>query len=65
MGAVAAVVDAGTNLVVNIIMADAASDPASDGCFLVDVTNVLCGISWVYDPGSNTFSEPPSPAVEG
>lgn len=52
----AAVIDQQTNIVTNIIMADAHTDPAPDGYYLVDVTNVFCDIGWIYDPATQTFS---------
>jgi hypothetical protein len=55
----AAVVDSATNIVVNVIVADAAVDVAPDGCFLVDIENFSCGIDWVFDPIVNDFIAPP------
>lgn len=60
----AAVVDQTTNIVVNIIVADASVDPAPDGCFLVNVDNTPCDIGWIYDPASNTFINPNPPPPE-
>ena len=64
----AAVVDSTTNIVVNVVVADASGDVAPDGCFLVDVVNFVCAIGWVYDPVVNDFSDPnppqPSPVEE-
>jgi hypothetical protein len=40
----AAVVDSTTNIVVNVVVADASGDVAPDGCFLVDVDNFVCAI---------------------
>lgn len=63
----AAVVDLATNIVVNIIIADASVDPAPDGCMLIDADNFFCDIGWIYDPVVNDFVAPPEPApiVEG
>jgi hypothetical protein len=56
---VAAVVDLVTFLVINTIMANAAIDPAPDGCELIDITNQLeVSIGWSYDPATQTFSPP-------
>lgn len=60
----AAVVDLLTNIVINIIVANAAVDPAPEGTLLVDVTDVQCDIGWVYDPNTGTFSDPNPPATE-
>lgn len=54
----AAVVDILTNIVINIIVADAATDPAPDGTLLIDVTDIPCEIGWIYDPATGTFSDP-------
>ena len=46
-------------VVLNVIMADAGSDPAPVGCELIDITNgPQCGIGWIYDPATGTFSDP-------
>lgn len=60
----AAVIDLLTNIVINIIVANPAVDPAPEGTLLVDVTNVPCDIGWVYDPNTGTFSDPNAPATE-
>lgn len=60
----AAVVDLLTNIVINIIVADAGVDPAPEGTMLVDVTDVPCDIGWLYDPNTGTFSDPNAPATE-
>ena len=54
----AAVVDLLTNIVINIIVANAATDMPPGGTMLVDVTDVWCDIGWVYDPATGTFSSP-------
>jgi len=54
----AAVVDLLTNIVINIIVANPAVDPAPEGMLLVDVTNTPCDIGWIYDPATGTFSDP-------
>jgi len=63
-----AVVSAETNVVINVVVADASGDVAPDGCFLVDVDNFVCAIGWVYDQIVNDFSDPnppdPSPVEE-
>jgi hypothetical protein len=55
---VAAVVDATSLLVVNLIMANAQEDPPYQGTFLVDVAEQNCGIGWAYDPILRVFVEP-------
>lgn len=59
----AAVVDRSTNIVVNVIMADASTDLPPDGCVLVDVDHLACEIGWVYDPVLIDFRNP-NPPVE-
>ena len=61
----AAVIDLQTNVVDNIIVADAKVDPAPEGFFLIDVTDVFCGIGWIYDPQTGEFTNPvpPEPAL--
>jgi len=55
----AAVVDLTSFVVVNVIVADAQTDPAPSGCELIDITNnANCGIGWTYNPTSQTFSPP-------
>jgi len=60
----AAVVDILTNIVINIIVANAGVDPAPEGTLLVDVTDIPCDIGWVYDPATGTFSDPNPPPAE-
>ncbi len=61
--AVCAVVRIIDGVVVNRIMAEA-SDPAPDGCMLVDVgTTTPCGIGWTYADG--VFSPPPEVIPDG
>ena len=56
---IAAVVQLLGLIVINIIMADANVDTPPDGCELIDITNgPQCGIGWVYDPATGTFSNP-------
>lgn len=57
----AAVVEDVTNIVVNIIIADAHKDPAPDGCFLIDCTDIPCDIGWIYDPATGAFNPPVPP----
>jgi len=45
-------------VVTNIIVADAAVDPAPEGCILVDVTDRECDIGWLYDYATDTFTDP-------
>ncbi len=60
-----AVVDQDTMIVVNIIVADPSTDPPPAGCLLVGlVDGEPCGIGWVYDPVTNTFSDPNPPPPE-
>lgn len=64
----AAVVRIEDNVVVGIIIADAATDVPYVGTFLVDVDNLPCRVGWTYDPRIGDFvdpSPPPPPLVEG
>lgn len=55
----AAVVQLSDLVVIGIIMADAHTDPAPEGCELIDITNGPdCVLGWVYDPATGTFSDP-------
>tara|TARA_R110000868_G_scaffold19150_5_gene82792 strand:+ start:4405 stop:4599 length:195 start_codon:yes stop_codon:yes gene_type:complete len=58
-----AVVNLQTNIVMNVIVADAAVDPAPGGCFLVN-TEGSCNIGWVYDDVMNDFVDPNPPEEE-
>jgi hypothetical protein len=60
----AAVIDLLTNIVINIIVANAGVDPAPEGTLLVDVIEIPCDIGWVYDPATGTFTDPNPPATE-
>jgi hypothetical protein len=53
----AAVVDTITNVVVNKIVADAATDIAPDGTYLVNIPDgVMCDIDWLWD--GTSFVDP-------
>lgn len=57
-----ALVDASTNIVDNVIMADPSVDPAPAGYILVglpDDSPVTNG--WIYDPATGTFTDPNPP----
>ncbi len=61
-----AVVDSATNIVVNVILADANVDAAPSGCFLVNLPDdTPISIGWLYDPATQTFTDPnpPPPSV--
>lgn len=53
----AAVIDFQTNIVVNLVVADEDSTPP-DGCVLVNVDDKWCDMGALYDPASNTFTDP-------
>lgn len=54
-----AVIDSITNVVVNIIIADPAKDPAPDGCYLVLIPDdVPVDMGWMYDPTLQYFYQP-------
>ena len=55
----AAVVDQTSNLVTNLIVADASVDRAPDGFVLVNLPeDSQVGIGWVFDPITASFSDP-------
>ena len=54
-----ALVNQDTNIVVNLIVADPAVDPAPAGCIIIGITDDSpVEIGWIYDPATNTFSAP-------
>lgn len=57
-----AVIDIATNVVMNVIVADAAVDVAPEGYLFVNVES--CGPGWVYDPVTHTFTNPNPPLPE-
>lgn len=60
-----AVVEQDTLIVVNIIVADPAVDPPPVGCVLIGLDpSEPCNIGWLYDPATNTFSNPNPPPPE-
>ena len=60
-----AVVSQDTLIVINIIVADPAIDPPPSGCVLIALTDgEPCDIGWLYDPDTNTFSDPNPPPPE-
>lgn len=60
-----AVVSQDTLIVINIIVADPVIDPPPVGCVLVGLADgEPCDIGWLYDPSTNTFSDPNPPVVE-
>jgi hypothetical protein len=62
MSITSALVDANTLIVVNVIVADPAVDPAPPGYLLIGLQpGQDCQAGYVYDPVTNTFSPPPEP----
>ena len=60
-----AVVSQDTLIVVNIIVADPVTDPPPSGCVLIGLEEgVPCDIGWIYNPATNTFSNPNPPPPE-
>jgi hypothetical protein len=58
----AAVVDLETDIVVNIIVADASRDIAPEGTLLVNLEETSpCSPGWIYDPATGNFMEPFDP----
>jgi hypothetical protein len=61
-----AVVQNSNDIVINIIIADPALDPAPEGCTLVGLTDdspVTFG--WIYDPATGQFTDPNPTPSEG
>jgi len=55
-------VDANTLIVVNVIVADPAVDPAPPGYLLIGLQpGQDCQAGYIYDPVTGTFSPPPEP----
>jgi hypothetical protein len=56
-----------SNIVVNLIMADPAVDPAPEGCILVGLPDDSpVSFGWIYNPADGSFTDPNPPApVEG
>lgn len=53
-----ALIDNGTNIVVNVIMADPSVDPAPEGHTIISlIDNDDVQIGWSYDPETTTFNE--------
>lgn len=62
----AAVVDTETNTVLNVIVADANSDPAPAGSFLINLEEeTQCAPGWIFDPVAGTFTEPSATSIGG
>lgn len=58
-----AVVDS-SNIVVNLIMADPAVDPAPAGCTLVSLPDDSpVSFGWIYNPADGSVTDPNPPAV--
>jgi len=57
-----ALVNQGTNVVENVIIADPATDPSPDGYSMIGLPDrsPVC-IGWVYDPSSGEFTNPNPP----
>ena len=56
-----ALVNASTNIVENIIIADPAVDPAPNGYILISVAGTEVAMGWIYDPNTGTFTNPNPP----
>lgn len=63
-----AMVNATSNIVENIIVADPAVDPAPNGFILIALPEgSLVSSGWIYDPATQTFTDPnppPPPVVD-
>lgn len=61
-----ALVDIQTNIVINIIVADPAVDPAPEGCTLVGLPDDSpVSFGWIYDPATGQFTDPNPPQEAG
>lgn len=62
-----ALVDDFTNIVMNVIMADPAVDPSPENFTVVGIPDdSLVSYGWVYDPSTQTFTDPnPQPVEPG
>jgi len=62
MSITSALVDAETLIVVNVIVADPAVDPAPPGYLLIGLQpGQDCQAGYIYDPATDTFSPAPEP----
>jgi hypothetical protein len=62
MSVTSALVDAETLVVVNVIVADPAVDPAPPGYLLIGLQpGQECQAGYIYDPATGTFSPAPEP----
>lgn len=63
----AALIDNSTNIVVNIIVADPAVDPAPEGFTIIGLPDDSpVSIDWIYDPTVDEFTNPnPQPVDPG
>ena len=58
-----ALVDAQTNIVINIIVADPAVDPAPEGTLLIGLpADSPVTFGWVYNPSTGQFTDPNPPS---
>lgn len=54
-----ALVNASTNIVENLIMADPATDPAPVGYVIIGLPDDSpVAVGWIYDPATGQFTEP-------
>ena len=60
-----ALVDIQTNIVINIIVADPAVDPAPEGTLMIALpADSPVSFGWIYDPATGQFTDP-NPPSEG
>lgn len=60
-----ALVNATSNVVENLIIADPTVDPIPSGYLLIGLPeNSPVAVGWIYDPSTNTFTDPNPPPPE-
>lgn len=57
-----ALVNQGTNIVENVIIADPVTDPSPNGYLMIGLTDKSpVSFGWVYDPSNGDFTNPNPP----
>lgn len=51
---ICAIIDS-QNVVINTIVVDSLDFAPPDGCVAIDVTDMICGIGFLYDAANNNF----------
>lgn len=58
------IVDIATNIVVNVCVWDGDTNTWQPPAGTIAVQSDTAGIGWIYDPATQTFTDPNSPAPE-